>query len=136
MKSDKAINWLLEDGQPSIRYLTLTQLLGRNDKDSEVQSTRELLTQRGWAAEILSKQHRDGWWDSGKSLYRPKYTSTNWMLLILSDLGLTKKDPRISQACELWIQRYAKKDGGFGIDTARTSEMCIVGNTTRALVNA
>jgi squalene cyclase len=133
MKSDKVIKWLLEDNQPSIRYLTLTQLLGKPDKDPDVRSAREMITQRGWVADILSKQYL-GRWNSEESLYRPKYISTNWMLLILSDLGLTKKDPRIGNACELWIKRFAKRDGGFGTDTARTSEMCIVGNTARALV--
>jgi hypothetical protein len=134
MKSDEVIKWLLEDNQPSIRYLTLTQLLRKPDKDPEVQSAKEQITQRGWVADILSKQHLGGWWNSEESLYRPKYTSTNWMLLILSDLGLTKEDPRIGNACELWIRRFAKSDGGFGTDTARKSEMCIVGNTARALV--
>lgn len=125
---------MLEDDQPSIKYLTLTQLLGKPESDPDVRGARELITQRGWAADILARQHRDGWWHSAESLYSPKYLSTNWMLLILADLGLTKKDPRISTACELWIKRYAKKDGGFGADRMRISEMCIVGNTARALI--
>ncbi len=134
MKSNGVMKWLLEDNQPSIKYLTLTQLRGKPDKDPDVRSARELITQTGWVADILSKQYHGGWWNLDESLYRPKYTSTNWMLLILSDLGLTKEDPRIADACELWISRFAKSDGGFGTDTARTSEMCIVGNTARALV--
>ena len=134
MKSDRVINWLLEDSQPSIKYLALTQLLGRTDKDPVARSARELLTHRGWAAEILSKQHPDGWWISGKSLSRPKYTATYWMLLILSDLGVTKEDPRIRKACELLVKKFAKKDGGFGYDRARISEMCITGSTAKSLI--
>ncbi len=134
MKSDSVMNWLLEDNQPSIRYLTLTELLDRPRKDPDIQSAKDLITQRGWAADILSSQYLDGWWYSEKSLYRPKYVATNWMLLILSDLGVTKQDARIAKACELWIGRCAKKDRGFGTDTMRTSEMCMVGNTARALV--
>ncbi len=71
---------------------------------------------------------------SDKDLYRPKYLSTNWMLLILSDLGLTKEDPRIRTACELWIKRFAKEDGGFAMEGMKKSHLCIVGNTARALV--
>lgn len=56
------------------------------------------------------------------------------MILILSDIGVTKEDHRISNACELWIRRFAKKDGGFNGDLARISEMCITGNTARTLV--
>jgi len=134
MKSDGVINWLLEDGQPSIRYLALTQLLGKNDRDPDVRSAGELVTHGGWAAEILSKQLPDGWWISEKSLSRPKYTATYWMLLILSDLGVTKNEPRIAKACELWVKRFAKRDGGFGYDRAGTSEMCITGSTAKSLI--
>ena len=134
MKSDGVIDWLLEDSQPSIRYLALTQLFGKTDRDSDVRSARELVTHRGWAAEILSKQHPDGWWISEKSLSRPKYTATYWMLLILSDLGVTKEEPRIGKACELWLKKFAKKDGGFGYDRARISEMCITGSTAKSLI--
>jgi hypothetical protein len=88
----------------------------------------------GWAADVLARQHPEGWWVEDDSLYRPKYLSTNWMLLILSDLGLTKSDPRISKACELWIRRMSKKDGGFGSEKWSKGHLCTVGNTTRALV--
>lgn len=134
MRSDRVLDWLLEESQPSIRYLTLKELLEKPDHDPDVRSTRKQLTKRGWAADILSKQDPGGWWNSEESLSRPKYLSTNWMLLILSDLGLTKEEPQVAKACELWISRFAKGDGGFGYDKARKSEMCIVGNTARALV--
>jgi len=56
------------------------------------------------------------------------------MLLLLSDLGMTREDPRIAKACQLWIRRFAKADGGFGGDGMEGSRLCIVGNTARALV--
>src|SRR5712691_7569660 len=129
-----AMNWLLEDNQPSVRYLALTRLLEKPEDDPDVQSAKEMIPKRGWAADILAEQKPGGWWGSNESLYRPKYLSTNWMLLILSDLGLTRDDPRIARACELWIERFAKADGGFGGDGMKTSHLCIVGNTARALV--
>jgi hypothetical protein len=129
-----AVDWLLEEEQPSIRYLTLTQVLGRK-YDEEVRTARELVNSKGWAAEILSKRHPGGWWASEKTLYRPKYVSTNWMLLILSDLSLARNDPRIRESCELWMKRFAKSDGGFNTEGAKTSELCIVGNTARALIH-
>jgi len=129
-----AINWLLEDDQPSIKYLTLTQLQGKSGKDPDVISAKDAITERGWAAEILAKQSPEGWWISEERLYVPKYLSTNWMLLVLSDLGLTKSDPKIEKACALWIERFAKVDGGFGMDNSKSSHLCLVGNTTRALI--
>ncbi len=109
-------------------------MLGKSQKGPEVETARKEIPLRGWACEILGRQTPGGWWVSKESLYRPKYISTNWMLLILSDLGLTKENPRIAKACQLWIKRYAKKDGGFGADGAKSSHLCIVGNTARALV--
>ncbi len=128
------VDWLLEKDQASIRYHTLTQLLDKPDSDPDVKSTHALIAKRGWAADILSKQSVGGWWVTDKSLYRPKYTASNWMLLVLADLGLNRTDPRIRRACELWIERFAKSDGGFGTDNMRKSELCLVGNTARALV--
>ena len=132
-KFKTALDWLLEENQPSIRYFVLTQMLDRSENDPAVQSTKRMITEKGWAADILSQQQRGGWWIEEESLYRPKYISTNWILLILSDLGLTKADPRIKKACELWIKRFAKKDGGFANEGMSKSHLCMVGNTARAL---
>ena len=129
-----ALNWLLEDNQPSMKYLALTQLLKKRENDSEVKAAKQMIPKVGWACEILGKQHDEGWWVDGENLYRPKYLSTNWMLLILSDLGLTKANPQVSKACELWIRRFAKKDGGFGSEKWSKGHLCTVGNTARALV--
>ena len=131
---DHVIEWLLEENQPSIRYLTLTELLDRPDDSAEVRSTRDKILETGWVAEILGKQAPGGWWVSEEDLYRPKYLATNWMLLTLSDLAVSRKDPRVARACELWIKRFAKSDGGFGVENDMKSELCLVGNTTRALV--
>ena len=129
-----ALEWLLEEDEPSIRYLTLTQILGKSEKDSEVKSAKRLIGKKGWAAEILAKQKPGGWWVHQENLYRPKYLSTNWMLLILSDLGLTRDIPQIRRACGMWRDRFSKADGGFGSDGSKSSHLCIAGNTARALV--
>lgn len=134
MKLKTALDWLLEENQPSIRYLTLTRLVGKTEKDSEVQSARLMTTKKGWVAGILAKQMPGGWWIEEESLYTPKYVSTNWMLLILADLGITRADPRIATACELWIERFAKTDGGFGAEGWSKGHLCTVGNAARALV--
>ncbi len=135
MKRSKAIDWLLEEDQPSVRYLTLTQILGRSEDDPEVESAEERIAERGWASEILAKQHPGGYWDNKASAYRPKYLSTNWMLLVLSDLGVTKDDPRIEKAAKLWIRQLASDDGGFAPGGGKHGHLCTAGNTARGLVN-
>ena len=134
MKSKSALDWLLEEDQPSVRYLTLTQLLERPLDDPEVVAAKDMITRKGWAQEILAKQDPAGWWESGESLYRRKYLSSNWMLLILADLGLTRADPRIKRACDLWIERFSRADGGFAMEGSKKGHLCTTGNTTRALV--
>lgn len=117
-----------------MRYLALTQLLEKAEDDAEAVQARVAIPRRGWAADILAKQDSGGWWVREEKLYTPKYLSTNWMLLVLADLGMTKGDPRIKRAADEWIRRFAKADGGFGIDGNKTSHLCTVGNTARALV--
>jgi hypothetical protein len=133
-RREAATDWLLEEGEPSIRYLTLTQVLGKKESDPEVRAAKTSIGKEGWAAQILAKQKPGGWWVHQENLYRPKYLSTNWMLLILSDLGMTKDDPRIGRAADLWRDRFSKPDGGFGSDGASRGHLCIVGNTARALI--
>jgi len=120
-----------------VRYLALTELLGRAESDSEVKSTKANITKLGWAKQILDTRAPSGYWASEQNLYRPKYISTNWMLLILSDLGITREEPEIAETCETWMKRFGAKDGGFDSSTKgspKYGHLCITGNTARALV--
>ena len=53
MTRPEVLDWLLEPEQPSVRYLALTQLLGKRPSDSEVRETKARIPSAGWAAEIL-----------------------------------------------------------------------------------
>ena len=121
------IDWLLEEGQLSIRFLTLTKLLGRTERDSEVKRAKDNITKIGWTKDILDKQVPSGCWVHEKSLFMPKFHTTFWMLLILSDFGLTKEDSRIDRACQLWMKRNATKDGGFSESGRAGGHLCITG---------
>ncbi len=134
MNGDKVLDWLLEESQPSIRYLTLTQLLGRKQSDGEVREARTRIPKVGWAAEILGRRDPHGWWVREKSLYRPKYISTNWNLLALSDLGATRSIPPVRASCELWMERSPLKGGGVGGSSNGNGHHCYTGNMARALV--
>jgi hypothetical protein len=69
-----------------------------------------------------------------ESLYRPKYLATNWMLLVLADLGLTREFAPVRSSAELWMRRFSAQDGGFGISGGKTGHLCVTGNMTRALI--
>ena len=124
---DPTLSWLLEENQPSVRFHALKDLVGLPEDHPDVREARSEIPKRGWASEILSRQKPGGYWESGKSLYRPKYTATNWMAIVLSDLGLTRDDPRISKTAELFLREWMddKKENIF------KDEVCIVGNTAR-----
>lgn len=134
MKRKSAIDWLLEEDQPATRYLTLAQLQRRGEDDPKVRSAKAAIATTGWAADILATQESGGWWVTDDDLYRPKYLSTNWMLLILADLGLTRADPRIEKACTLWMRRFSMEDGGFAMSGTKRGHLCTTGNMARALV--
>ncbi len=134
MPTSSVVDWLLEPDQPSIRFRTLTELLGRKASDPDVREARAKIPLEGWAAEILSRRDPGGWWVRDRSLYTPKYISTNWNLLALSDLGATRAIPAVRASCELWMARSPLKGGGVGGNSGGHGHHCYTGNMARALV--
>jgi Prenyltransferase and squalene oxidase repeat len=134
MTSRKVLDWLLDPEEPSMRYRTLRELLGKAETDSEVRAARARIPEVGWGASILARRAPGGWWDNPDRVYTPKYISTNWMLLVLSDLGLTRDHPAIRASCARWMARSQAKDGGFAMSLGSKSHLCYVGNMTRALL--
>ena len=128
------VSWLLEKDQPSIRYRTLTELLGRPLKDPEVVDARDRILRTGWAAEILARRAPNGGWADTGSQYRPKYLSTNWMMLVLSDLGLTRSESVVDELCEFWMNGFAAKNGGLGGSSGGIPHYCVAANMARALI--
>src|SRR5712692_2990282 len=101
-------NWLLaKDADPSVRIRVLRDLLDRPADDATVVRAQREIGGKGWAAQILRGQHPTGQWvtpgSSAIDLYRPKYVATNWRLIVLSDLGLTRKTPRVAKAARLFL---------------------------------
>ena len=125
------MEWLTEESQPAVRYLAMRDLLESSERD--LREARRAIPSRGWVRDILKTRLPGGYWVDGEDLYRPKYISTNWMLLTLSDLGVTRELPWLAESAEMWRDRYARPDGGFNMG-GNKSELCLVGNTARALI--
>lgn len=128
------MGWLLEDEQPSVVYRVLKDVLGKKDEDEQVERAAAAIPRRGWANRLLVDQRPGGFWESEDDLYRPKYQATIWKLIVLVDLGMTAKDERLRNTCELFLERYHRDDGGFDDPQAGSSEHCITGNLTRTLI--
>jgi Prenyltransferase and squalene oxidase repeat len=133
--SSRVRRWLTEPkSDPSVRVRFWREVEGRPPTDGAVRSANREIGQKGWAADLLTGQWPDGHWGGPSTpngwLYRPKYIATNWRAIVLSDLGMTRKDPRIRRTAELILDRWGGKGGAFG---GKDSEICVTGNAVRTL---
>ena len=108
------IDWLLEKGNPSVRYLTLTQLLEKDENESDVIEAKSAISEYTSVKRIFSKQKEGGYWENPDTPYLPKYKSTYWQIMIFSQLGLSIENDNVRKACE-FIFKFQHEDGGFTI---------------------
>jgi hypothetical protein len=64
----KTIEWLLEKENPSVRYFTLTELLGTPEDSDEVMAVKKEIMNSGMVPGILEHQHLEGYWETGELL--------------------------------------------------------------------
>jgi hypothetical protein len=120
IKEKRVIDWLLEENNPSVRYVTLRDLLNRKERSSEVKAAKRAISTSKTITKIFSQQNAKGYWLDPLSPYHPKYKASYWQVMILSQLGLDKTDTRIKKACE-HILRFQHSEGGFSGDTKKTA---------------
>jgi hypothetical protein len=121
--SPTLVAWLL-DGDPSVRWQVLRDLLGAPEEEVAVERAR--VATSGWGARLLALQDADGRWAGG--LYSAKWISTTYTLLLLERLGLPGSDPRAHVGCQLLWDGAARHDGGLTFGRAsRQPETCITG---------
>jgi len=112
MLKESPIDWLLEWSNPSVRYFALRSILDKSEDDPQVIAARKAIPGSPTVAKIMAKQNSDGHWEEPTSPYLPKYKSSYWQIMILSQLGMDKTDERIRKACE-HIFRFQQDKGGF-----------------------
>lgn len=134
MPEDNVLGWLLEEDQPSVRFLTLTELLGRRQTDTEVREAREKIPKAGWAADILAERNPAGWWVTPQNHFHPKYVSTYWKMLVLADLGLTRELPAIRESVDLWARTKPIQRREPGKHLPGGLHLCVVGMSARAMI--
>jgi hypothetical protein len=107
-----AVDWLLEPNNPSVRYLTLLNILDRRPADHEVKHARREIMLSGVVPKILAKQS-EGRWNTAGRFYVDKYTGTVWQLIILAEHEADGNDERIQAACE-YILRCSQDPDSHG----------------------
>ncbi|MBI4979070.1 MAG: nitrogen fixation protein NifH [Spirochaetes bacterium] len=135
-------DWLLEEENPSVRYLTLTGLLDESEKNAAVKKAKKQIMAAGIVPRILAKQRNNGSWEDAGQFYREKYRGTVWQLIILAEAMADGHDARVRNACEyLLAHSQDKRSGGFSVDASadgggRHSYIipCLAGNMLFSLI--
>ena len=140
---DDPTEWLLETDNPSVRYFTLRDIVGKQESSNDVKNAKKEIMNEGLVPKILEKQNSKGHWGKPEDFYeRSKYRGTVWNLIILAELGADGKDRRIKNACEFvlkWSQD--RKSGGFAhVGSGRNGGYpsgvipCLTGNMVWSLI--
>jgi hypothetical protein len=124
-------NWLSSPDQPAARYRYLTEIQGMSPASKQARAARSAINRRGWGAEILGRQDPRGFWVARESLYRPKYSATNWNLLVLAELGADPSDPQLKRGLDLMCHDYAHGSKPFG---KTGPHHCFTGNMARMMI--
>jgi hypothetical protein len=90
IRNDPAVKWLLASSDPSIRYFTLTDLLGKTARSADVRTAREQIIEGSRVRALLAGQRRDGGF--GVHPYQ-KWTGAHWRLVSLVELGIPADHP-------------------------------------------
>lgn len=85
VQTRRAVSWLLQSEDPSIRYLTLTSVLGKPLDAPDVESARKQIPQGPKVRVLLSGHRRHGGF--GVHPYQ-KWTGAHWRLVSLVELGI------------------------------------------------
>ena len=110
----QVIDWLLEEDNPPVRYLTLKHLLGRPEAGPELALAKSRLMQYKVTLGIL--RHGDRFWDDDHKAYE-KYTGKYWQVIFLGQFLADGRDPRIAAGIGTilgqhdWMLRLPVKDG-------------------------
>ena len=120
---DNVIQWLLEEDNPPVRYLTLTELLKKPEDSPEVSQARLRLMTYSVTEGIL-KHHVEFWQYDDRSYW--KYTGKYWQLIFLGQFRADGYDPRIAQGVDGILRRRKWINSAGG--------QCLTANILRALM--
>lgn len=105
--------WLLSSENMSVRYWTLTDLLGRPESDAELQEARAGIAEQAVTKAIFALQRPEGHWGDDES--RP-YTAEGAVaaLTLLHMLGALP-DERTTAGCDSFLRFCQHERGGFSM---------------------
>ena len=124
-------DWLSDSAQPAAGHRYLVDIRDVSPSSSGARAARASIARHGWGAEILARQDPRGFWVARESLYRPKYSTTNWNMLVLADLGADPSHPQVRRGLDLMCKDYAHGANPFG---KTGPHHCFTGNMARMMI--
>jgi len=123
--------WLLEPDNPSVRYRTLTELLGYEPGNRECIETREQIAGSPAAQALFAAMRPDGSFSPGRVTHETHYQAVlKGMLYLgyLAELALPLTDERLQRAVEYYFT-LQQADGDF-----LSHYSCVFGKVLRIMV--
>jgi hypothetical protein len=120
---DPAVQWLLASSDPSIRYLTLTEVLGKSPHRGRAREAADAVLQGPRMRTLLRGQRKDGGF--GVHPYR-KWSGAHWRLVSMVALAIPPGEPRAVAAAETvlgWMGR-ANANRGHATEIAGRYRVC------------
>ncbi len=143
------LDWLLEPANPSVRFFTLHEILGRPINDEEVRKAQGKIRSSSLVRKILSSRNKSGYWSPEKTFYSPKWTASVWPMMLLGEIGF-RPDDGLKKACEKFFELHQLENGAFVCPSpsdveswkkkhprgksVRWEEPCLTGNMIRTLL--
>ncbi len=134
------LDWLLDDDNPSVRYLVLRDLVNA-DRPALLQA-RQRIMESGPVPAILDAQLEGGNWEAPERMYTAKYRGTLWQLIVLAELHADADDERVKRACNFALEHsWEPTEGGFSMASSKRAGgglpgkviPCLTGNMVWAL---
>lgn len=131
-----ALDWLLEPGDPGVRYLALRDLQERPWDDVELREACLQAHRSGQIAEVLGALQPEGYWVKPGPGYTQKYRSTAWAIILLAQLGaIADQDERIKRGCAYLLDHALTSSGQFSVYGNPSGTIdCLQGNLLWSLL--
>ncbi len=111
--------WLLEPGDPSVRYRTLVELMDMGESE-EAKIAKKSISESEPVKSLIAKMHPDGYWLQKNSQGRivgqeaeyGSFATTHFCLAYCAELGLDRSEPFVEKAASRYLG-LQKEDGDW-----------------------
>jgi len=105
--------WLLEPENPSVRYWTLIDILGRPVSGPEAQEARAAIAHQSLVKELFALQHPEGHWGDDET--KPYTAQGAVAALTLLHMLSVAPDRRTNAGCDSFLEFCQHESGGFSM---------------------